>query len=440
MKNIEGKRLLILGSTSLIAVIVKKAKEMGVYTIVTDNKALENAPAKQIADKYYNISFSDIDAMKKLIKEEKIDGVLTGFTDSYLDYYLKICKETNLPCYGGEYQFKIASDKATFKDACIKSGVPVIPGKSATNLADASLTAREIGYPVFMKPADNSGSRGVIKCETENDLEQCFNYALSFSTIGSVIIEKYMDCDNIAVSYFIADGKIELSSTTERFLYVSPETGSSITSMTLYPSKYTDRYIKEVDACVKKMLIDNNFHDGMISLQAFVDDKSFYFCEMCYRPSGGHHFYFIENQNGIDQLGLLIEYAVTGSCKEDWKSEAETPNFKEYCAMLKIIGEPNKTIQSIEGFENILANVKIISDKAKNKGVVLGSTVTVKDLTDNSVESYTIVGTVEANPLKGLISNVSPLGKAVIDKNVGDIVSVHAIKEYKVEILKIETK
>ncbi len=94
----------------------------------------------------------------------------------------------------------------------------------------------------------------------------------------------------------------------------------------------------------------------------------------------------------------------------------------------------------IKEIENILANVKIISEKSKAKGVFLGSTVTIKDLTDNSTASYTIVGTVEANPLKGLISNVSPLGKALVDKNVGDIVSVHAMKEYKVEILKIETK
>ena len=94
----------------------------------------------------------------------------------------------------------------------------------------------------------------------------------------------------------------------------------------------------------------------------------------------------------------------------------------------------------IKEIENILANVKIISEKTRAKGVVLGSTVTIKDLSDGSVESYTIVGTVEANPLKGLISNVSPLGRAVVDKNVGDIVSVHANKEYKVEILKIESK
>ena len=95
----------------------------------------------------------------------------------------------------------------------------------------------------------------------------------------------------------------------------------------------------------------------------------------------------------------------------------------------------------IKEIENILANVKIISEKTtKSKGVVLGSKVTIKDLSDDSIETYTIVGTVEANPLKGLISNVSPLGRAVVDKNEGDIVSVHANKEYKVEILKIESK
>ena len=94
----------------------------------------------------------------------------------------------------------------------------------------------------------------------------------------------------------------------------------------------------------------------------------------------------------------------------------------------------------IKEIENILANVKIINDKKATKVVTLGSTVTVKDLSDNTTATYTIVGTVEANPVKGLISNVSPLGKAIVDKAVGDKVVVHVAQEYQVEILKIESK
>lgn len=95
----------------------------------------------------------------------------------------------------------------------------------------------------------------------------------------------------------------------------------------------------------------------------------------------------------------------------------------------------------IKEIENILANVKIIESSSKGGKVVsLGSKVEIKDLSDNSVATYTIVGTVEANPIKGLISNVSPLGHAIVGKRVGDECVVRVAQEYKVLILKIESK
>lgn len=95
----------------------------------------------------------------------------------------------------------------------------------------------------------------------------------------------------------------------------------------------------------------------------------------------------------------------------------------------------------IKQIEAILAEAKIIDASSKNAKVVsLGSTVEIKDLSDNSVATYTIVGTVEANPMNGFISNVSPLGMAIVGKHVGDVALVRVAQEYKVEILKIETK
>lgn len=95
----------------------------------------------------------------------------------------------------------------------------------------------------------------------------------------------------------------------------------------------------------------------------------------------------------------------------------------------------------IKEIEDILANAKIIDANTKGGKVVsLGSTVEIKDLSDNSVATYTIVGTVEANPIKGLISNVSPLGHAIVGKRVGDECVVRVSQEYKVLILKIENK
>ncbi len=95
----------------------------------------------------------------------------------------------------------------------------------------------------------------------------------------------------------------------------------------------------------------------------------------------------------------------------------------------------------IKEIENILASAKIINNSSKNEKVVsLGSTVEIKDLSDNTVATYKIVGTVEANSLKQWISNVSPLGHALIGKRVGDECIVRVAQEYKVLILKIENK
>ena len=121
--GVEGKRLLILGGSRITCEIIKHAKRMGVVTAVTDWYPLEKSPAKQIADEAYYESTSDINAMSKLIQEKKFDGVLTGFTDSVLPYYAKMCEENNLPSYGTEKQFDIFIDKDKYKKLMRKYGV-----------------------------------------------------------------------------------------------------------------------------------------------------------------------------------------------------------------------------------------------------------------------------------------------------------------------------
>jgi len=78
--------------------------------------------------------------------------------------------------------------------------------------------------------------------------------------------------------------------------------------------------------------------------------------------------------------------------------------------------------------EDKVKSAKIISDRARvTKTVRLGSTVHLKNLTKkrDEVEVYKIVGSEEANPFDGKISNESPIGSALLDKEKGDTVKVH---------------
>jgi len=75
--------------------------------------------------------------------------------------------------------------------------------------------------------------------------------------------------------------------------------------------------------------------------------------------------------------------------------------------------------------DHMLAQAQIIEHDKKSDTVKIGSTVVIKE-GNKKPETYRIVGIAEANPKEGLISNESPLGKALLDKRVGDPVEVEA--------------
>ena len=79
MINAEGKRLLVLGGKPIGSCeIVRRAREMGIYTIVTDYLPKKQSAAKQLADECWDISTAEVDLLAQKIKAERIDGVYTG--------------------------------------------------------------------------------------------------------------------------------------------------------------------------------------------------------------------------------------------------------------------------------------------------------------------------------------------------------------------------
>jgi len=75
--------------------------------------------------------------------------------------------------------------------------------------------------------------------------------------------------------------------------------------------------------------------------------------------------------------------------------------------------------------ERMLADAQIIRPAAQGDVVALGSRVTLVD-EEGVKESFLLVGAAEANPLKGRISNESPVGKALLGRRVGDRIEVQA--------------
>ena len=92
----------------------------------------------------------------------------------------------------------------------------------------------------------------------------------------------------------------------------------------------------------------------------------------------------------------------------------------------------------IRELEIMLNNIEIIDDKQGSVRVAkIGSTVKIEELDTHQIDEFTIVGSVEADPLNGKLSNVTPLAEAILEHKVGQTVEVLVDEPYQVKILEI---
>lgn len=96
-----------------------------------------------------------------------------------------------------------------------------------------------------------------------------------------------------------------------------------------------------------------------------------------------------------------------------------------------------KVESRIKELEHQIKNAEIISEKRKTNYVRIGSTVEIQELDTKQKLTYKIVGSVEADPLNGFLSNVTPLAEAIMDHRVNDVCTVNVDTPYDVKILKI---
>ena len=320
-KKLIGKRLLIMGGMRISCEIVRKAKQMGVVSIVADYYPIEQSPAKQIADEAIEVSVTDVEAVLQVIKEHHIDGVLVGFNDMLLPYYAEICEKAGLPCYGTKEQFETLIAKDKYKALCRQFGVPCIP--------EYSIEDENIKYPVLVKPVDSSGSRGITVCHNKEELQKAVETGKQVSKTGKVLIERYMDGREVTVFWTFQDGNYYLSALGNR--HVKHNQGDDVIPLPVgytFPSIYLPKYRAEVEENCKRMFHHLGIKDGMMFMQCKVEDGTCYVYDLGFRLTGSLEYKFLKRVCGYDPLEMMIEFALTGKMGEDSIADKVAPEFK----------------------------------------------------------------------------------------------------------------
>lgn len=297
------KKILILGVGNAQKDMIELCRKRGMYIYAVSNTS--GYLAEELADEFYQIDIVDVDGIIKLAKEKEIDYVYSVGSDVAMPTVARVSEALGLPCFIREQTAVTCNHKQLLRQALKENHVEGnIPYQIIQDFGEEV----EIDFPVMMKPSDSQGQRGVRKVEDIDELKSYFEETLSFSREKKVILESFIDGDEISVNVFLENGVIVFYLISDRKVW--DEYPGGIIHEHIIPSKYEKEpeIAAQINNLVKDTLEAINLKNGPAYFQIKISGTGKpYLIEVTPRLDGCHMWRLIAHTTGVNLLEASLE-------------------------------------------------------------------------------------------------------------------------------------
>ncbi len=246
---------MILGASILQLPAIKKAKEMGLDVIAVDMNP-DAIGFKEEGVTKVLISTIDTPRIVEAARHYKIDGIMTLCTDMPMQAVAAVCEDLGLVGVSRQTALN-ATNKAEMRKCFKAHGVPIPDFYIVRERNEFINAAKNFTSKFIVKPADNSGNRGVeLITDVSNTevLNQAFDYSKNFSRDGRILLEEYMEGDEFSVETMSIAGECHIIQITDKLTSGAPyfvEMGH--TQPTKYNTEIKNRIAEVTKAGVKAL-------------------------------------------------------------------------------------------------------------------------------------------------------------------------------------------
>lgn len=348
-------KLLIVGASVLQLPAIKKAKELGHVVAVADYNP--NAIGIPYADRYYNASTIDVEAICNVAKDFRPDGIMTLATDMPMRSIAAATTLLGLPGISVDTAIR-ATDKwemiKAFKEHNVESPwFYIIKGKN-----DWDFVRRKITCPCVLKPTDNAGSRGVILVETVQKLDEAYQYSKSQSRGGKVIVEEYMRGNEVSVEVIVYKGKVHVLAVTDKLTTGAPyfvEMGHS------QPSCLPEKDLLKIRDLTSRAIKAVGIENGPAHVEIMQTKRGPKMIELGARMGGDCiTTHLVPLSTGIDMVKATIDIAlgIEPDIIPRFSKGSAIRFFKVPCGVIESI-EGVESSRETEGMKEIILNKKV---------------------------------------------------------------------------------
>ena len=284
--------------------LIQQLKNRNITTVLADGNA--NALARPYADIFYQVPIFDVEAVKEVAQKEKVDFLITVCADQVLLVVAQVSEMLGLPCYIDYQTAQNVSDKTYMKRIFWENQIPTSRYVETDGLDWDEI--RKLNYPMVVKPVDAYSSRGVRKVWNDKELEVCFREAAQISRTGGVIVEEFVQGDEISVDVYVENGEAKLLcvSNSEKI----NDADRFIIFRGRYPVAATPELLEEIRRVAQMIADAFGLKDSPMLIQMITDGERVSVLEFCARTGGNMKYLLIRRSCGFDVIKAVIDLTV----------------------------------------------------------------------------------------------------------------------------------
>jgi carbamoyl-phosphate synthase large subunit len=261
---------------------VKALKKMGIETIIINNNPETVSTDFDISDKLYFEPLTEEEVLN-IIEKEKPYGVILQFGGQTAIKLSKFLHEKNINILGTKFEdIDTAEDREKFEDLLEKLNINRPEGKAIWSIEEGIKEAKNLGYPVLVRPSYVLGGQGMEITYEEDKLIEYLKNALDRDKKNPILIDKYLIGREIEVDAICDKEDVLIPGIMEHLERAGIHSGDSIT---MYPSQNINKDIKQkILDYTKSIALELNVL-GMINIQFIEYNGELYIIEVNPRAS-----------------------------------------------------------------------------------------------------------------------------------------------------------
>lgn len=192
-----NKKILILGAGEGQIPLITRAKNIGWHVIVASPEG--NYPGFALADECFYVDVSNEKKILEYAERYKINAIASDQTDIPIATVQNVAEQLDLPCIQCD-EIDNFRYKSLMRQISQERGIPTIPYCETSHINEAISFFNSLSLPqAIIKPVDSQGSRGVTRIDSAVNLPEAFDLAMKYSKSKQVIIEQFIDGQEIEV-------------------------------------------------------------------------------------------------------------------------------------------------------------------------------------------------------------------------------------------------